>query len=156
MANRALFTLATIMMVLFFLASQYDNFFFPMHFLEAVIYAVLLLLLYYGLEDWAYVMGFLTPLLWIILTLLSGTLLGGLEALGQITTLQVVQNPKAVVAGLVFVTSVALIVVSWRAFYREVWGKPGALGTTVGAAVVVVAYYAMLGVVLYRMVTPVG
>jgi hypothetical protein len=88
MANRGVFTLATVMMVLFFLASHYDNSLFLLHFLEAVIYAVILILLFYGLDEWAYVMSFLTPLLWTILTALTGTLFLGLSSLWDAVTFQ--------------------------------------------------------------------
>lgn len=156
MANRGVFTLATIMMVLFFLASHFDNYFFPLHFLETVIYAVILLLLFYGIEEWAYVMGFLSPLLWMILTLLSGTLLAGLAGLARVVTLQPAENPKAVVAGLVFVAGLALMVVSARAFSHEVWGRPEARRVLAGASLAVVAYYAVVLLTWLRLVQPVG
>ena len=87
MINRVVFTLATAMMLLFFLVSNFDRYFFTLHFLESLIYLVMLLLLFYGLEDWAYVMGVVAPLVWIALTLLSGTSLSGLQALGQAVSL---------------------------------------------------------------------
>ncbi len=156
MANRGIFTLATIMMMLFFLASQFDNFFFPVHFLESVIYAVILLLLFYGLEDWAYVMGFLTPLLWILLTLMSGTLVGGFEALTQMSDPAGVQNPTGLIAVFMLITGLVLIYLSARAYHREVWGRSDAKRITLGAAGVVVVYYLVLGAVLYQMVAPEG
>jgi len=154
MANRSVFTLAAIVMLLFFLASHVDNYFFLLHFLEAVIYAVILLLLFYGLEDWAYVLGFLTPLVWMVLTILSGTLLAGLRALGALVAMGPVDDVLGLVTGLIFLAALALLVVSARAYKREVWGRPGALRVFVGAAVAVMVYYAAVLFTLYRMVLP--
>ena len=57
MGEKTIFTLSAVLMVLFFWLSNYDRFFFAVHFLQASFYLILLLLLYYGLEEWAYVMG---------------------------------------------------------------------------------------------------
>ncbi len=156
MANRGVFTLAAIVMVLFFLASHFDNYFFLLHFLEAVIYAVILLLLFYGLEDWAYVLGFLTPLLWMVLSILSGTLLAGFRALGSLVTFRPVDDVIGLMTGFIFLAALALLVVSARAYKREVWGRPGALRVFAGAAVAVVIYHAAVIFTLYRMVLPTG
>lgn len=155
MANRGVFTLATVMMVLFFLASHYDNTLFLLHFLEAVIYAVILILLFYGLDEWAYVMSFLTPLLWTILTGLSGTLFLGLSSLWSVVTFQeVLFGGRGVVAGLIFVAGLALMVVSGRAFWREVYGRPGLRTAVWGSIAAVVVYYAVVILVWLRLLQP--
>lgn len=154
MGNRAVFTLATILMVLFFLVANFDRYFFTLHFLESLIYVVMLLLLFYDLEDWAYVIGFVTPLLWMLSSLLSGALGLGLRALGRLLTLQPVTNPIDVLSALVFLVGLMLMASSAWAFRREVWGQPGALRTAVWATVVVWIYYAALIAIMFRMATP--
>ncbi|MGH9862250.1 MAG: hypothetical protein ACRD35_02385 [Candidatus Acidiferrales bacterium] len=154
MSNRAVFTLATIVMVLFFLASHLDFYFFALHFLEAVIYLVILLLLFYGTDDWAYAIGFFTPLVWMALNLLGGGLLGGLQALGQLVTFQPIESHLRLVNGFVLLAGLALSYASGRAFWREVWGTPGARRTLLGAALIVGAYYAAIVFILLRMVQP--
>jgi len=123
---------------------------------RTVIYAVILLLLFYGLEDWAYVFGFLTPLLWMVLTILSGALLAGFRALGMLVMLRPVDDNIGLVTGFIFLAGLALLVVSARAYKREVWGRPGALRVFVGAAVAVMVYHAAVIFTLFRMVQPSG
>jgi hypothetical protein len=156
MAHRGVFALATIMMVLFFLASHYDNPLFLLHFLEAVMYAVILILLFYGLEEWAYVMSILTPAVWTVLTLLSGTLAVGLIELGRLVTFQEVYSGRGVVVGIIFLVGLVLIVVSARAFWRQVWGRPGIMPAVVGSVVAVAAYYAVVIWVWLRLLEPAG
>src|SRR3989338_916628 len=150
MTHRLVFTLATVMMLLFFLVSNFDRYFFTLHFLESLIYLVMLLLLFYDLEDWAYVMGVVAPLYWIILTLLSGTSLAGLRALGRAVTLQGVTSPVDLVGG------IALMAASAGSFRREVWGTKGALRTAVLASLFVGVYYAVLVYAMLRQASPGG
>ena len=154
MTHRLVFTLATVMMLLFFLVSNFDRYFFTLHFLESLIYLVMLLLLFYDLEDWAYVMGVVAPFYWIVLTLLSGTSLGGLRALGRAVTLQGVESPVDLLGGVAFVVGIVLMVASARSFRREVWGTKGALRTVVLASVFVGVYYAVLVYALIRQASP--
>ena len=156
MINRVVFTLATAMMLLFFLVSNFDRYFFTLHFLESLIYLVMLLLLFYGLEDWAYVMGVVAPLVWIALTLLSGTSLSGLQALGQAVSFQGVRSPVDLLGGIALVVGIALMAASARAFRREVWGTKGALRTVVLASLIVGVYYAVLVYALIRQASPGG
>jgi len=154
MTNRVVFTLATVMMVLFFLVSNFDRYFFTVHFLESLIYLVMLLLLFYGLEEWAYVMGVVAPLVWTALTLLSGTSVAGLRALGRAVSFQGVSSPVELLGGVLLVVGVALMVASARAFRREVWGMKGALRVVVLASLIVAAYYAALVYALLHQASP--
>ncbi len=152
--NRTVFALATVMMLLFFVLSNYDHFFFSLHFLEALIYIVVLLLLFYGVEDWAYVIGVVAPLFWIVLTLLSGASVPGLRALWRLVSLQGVQNPVNFLSGLILLAALGLIVVSARSFHRDIWGRRGALRTAVLATVVVGIYYGVVVATLFHLARP--
>lgn len=156
MTHRLVFTLATVMMLLFFLVSNFDRYFFTLHFLESLIYLVMLLLLFYDLEDWAYVMGVVAPLYWIILTLLSGTSLAGLRALGRAVTLRGVTSPVDLLGGVALVVGIALMAASAGSFRREVWGTKGALRTVVLASLFVGVYYAVLVYAMLRQASPGG
>src|SRR3989304_9170569 len=107
---------------------------FTLHFLESLIYLVMLLLLFYGLEDWGYVMGVVAPLVWTALTLLSGTSLSALQALGQAVSFQGVRSPVDLLGGAALMVGIALMAACARAFRREVWGTKGALRTVVLAS----------------------
>ncbi len=156
MGEKTIFTLAAVLMALFFWLSNYDRFYFGMHFLQASFYLILLLLLYYGLEEWAYVMAIVAPLLWIVEAWLLGILGAGLRGLGGLVTGQGFTNPVDTVGGLVFLVTVALMVASAVMFRRDIWGRPGALRTTIGAILVVGAYNAVLAYIYYRISAPQG
>ena len=154
MVNRAVFTLTALMAVLFFLASHYDNYFFLLHFLETAIYLTVLLLLFYGIEEWGYSMAFQAPLLWIVLGVLGGTLIGGLEALGEMVRFQPLESPARLVNGLLFITGIALSLTSGRVLWKEIRGRPGAVRAFVGSLLVTGAFYAVVIFTLLRMVEP--
>ncbi|MFQ5927740.1 MAG: hypothetical protein ACE5MH_09950 [Terriglobia bacterium] len=154
MVNRPVFLLATIIMLLFFLVSHYDAFFFPLHFLQSAIYLLILLLLFYGQDDWAYVMGVMAPLFWVVLTLVTGILSGGINALGRLLTFQSITSPVDMVTGLILLFALGLIGASAWAFLREVWGRPRALRTVLWSLVLVWVYYAVLIAVLFHMARP--
>jgi len=154
MANKAVFTLAAILMALFFWLSSYDRFFFLAHFLQAGFYLIVLLLLFYGLEEWAYVMAVVAPLLWIVLAALAGIATSGFRGLGQLVSGESLVRPVDTVAGLILLGSLALMVVSARVYKREVWGAPGALRSAIGAILVVGGYYLVLLYAYLRIATP--
>jgi len=154
MANKAVFTLAAILMALFFWLSSYDRFFFLAHFLQAGFYLIVLLLLFYGLEEWAYVMAVVAPLLWIVLAVLAGIATAGFRGLGQLVSGESLVRPVDTVAGLILLGSLALMVVSARVYKREVWGAPGALRSAIGAILVVGGYYLVLLYAYLRIASP--
>lgn len=154
MVNRAVFSLTAVMAVLFFLASHYDNYFFLLHFLETAIYLTVLLLFFYGIEEWGYSMAFLAPLMWIVLAILGGTLQGGLAALGEVVRFQPVESPARLVNGLVFLAGIALSATSGRILWKEIRGRTGALWAFVGSFLVTGAFYAIVVFTLIRMVQP--
>src|SRR3989304_4897337 len=121
---------------------------FTLHFLESLIYLVMLLLLFYGLEDWAYVMGVVAPLVWIALTLLSGTSLSALQALGQAVSFQGVRSPVDLLGGTALMVGIALMAACARAFRREVWGTKEALRTAVLGSLISGRSHAVLGYAL--------
>ncbi len=154
MANKAVFTLAAILMALFFWLSNYDRFFFLAHFLQAGFYLIVLLLLFYGLEEYAYVMSVVAPLLWVILAVLAGIATAGLSGLGRLVSGGDLERPVDVVAGFILLGSLALMVVSARVYKRNVWGAPGALRSAIGAILVVGGYYLILLYAYLRIASP--
>ena len=156
MGEKTIFTLSAVLMVLFFWLSNYDRFFFAVHFLQASFYLILLLLLYYGLEEWAYVMGVVAPLLWIVQAALLGIVWAGLRGLGGLVTGQGLANPVDTVAGLIFLGSLALMGASAVVYKREVWGRPGVLRMALGAIVAVGLFNGLVVWVYLRIAAPQG
>jgi len=154
MGEKTIFTLAAVLMALYFWLSNFDRFYFGMHFVQAAFYLIVLLLLYYGLEEWAYVMAIVAPLLWVVEAWLLGILGAALRGLGGLATGQGFQNPVDVVGGLVFLVSLVLMAVSAVLFKRDIWGRPGVMRSTIGAILVVGLYNALLAYIYYRISTP--
>jgi hypothetical protein len=154
MTKKAVFTLAAILMALFFGLSNYDRFFFLAHFLQAGFYLVVLLLLFYGLEEYAYVMSAVAPLLWIVLAALAGIATAGLQGLGRLLSGGALERPVDTVAGFILLGSLALMAVSASAYKREIWGARGALRSAVTAILVVGGYYLVLLYAYIRIATP--
>lgn len=154
MANKAVFTLAAVLMALFFWLSNYDRVFFMAHFLQAGFYLIVLLLMFYGLEEYAYVMSVVAPLLWIILAILAGIAESGARGLGRLVSGGGLETPVDTVAGFILLGSLALMVVSARVYKRDVWGAPGAMRAAIGAIVIVGGYYLVLLYAYLRIATP--
>jgi hypothetical protein len=154
MTNKAVFTLGAILVVLFFWLSNYDRFFFLAHFLQAGFYLVVLLLLFYGLEEYAYVMSVVAPLFWIVLAALAGIVTSGFQGLGRLVSGGALERPVETVAGFILLGSLALIAVSAAAYKREIWGARGALRSAITAILVVGGYYLVLLYAYIRIASP--
>jgi hypothetical protein len=156
MANRLVFTLSTVLAVLFFALSNFDRYFFLLHFLEASIYIVILLLLYYGLEEWAYPLAFLSAILWLLLAILAGVFWAGVRGLGELVGLYRPMSGVDVMAGLIILAALGLVAASGYAFRREIWGRPGVLVPTLCSAAIVGLYNGLLIYALLRLARGAG
>ena len=153
MGEKSIFALSAALMVLFFLMSNFERQFFVVHCLQASFYLILLLLLYYGLEEWAYVMAFVTPIPWIVVPLWSAASSGSLA--GLVSPPQTWSAADIVGLG-IFLGSIALLVTSGWTYKKDIWGRPGALKTALGAIVIVGVFYAVLIGVTWRIAEPRG
>lgn len=149
MANRTVFGLAASMGVLSFLVSHYDQYFFTLHFLEALIYLVILLLMFYRLEEWAYVIGIASPVFWILLAGLGGVFGENLGEFARAMTGG--ESPVRFIGGVMFFVSLGLLVASTRAFFRTVWGTPPAKRILLVGFALVAGFYGSLVYALYQM-----
>lgn len=154
MANRTVFALATAMLVLQFLISHFERYFFTVNFLESLIYLTILLLLFYGLEEWAYAVGMAGPFFWVIIAWGGGLLGGSLAEFGRIVSGRGLESPTRVLTTLVLVGAVLLFLFCGHAFRRDVWGRRGALRTLIGGVVAVGLYYVVLTSIYLGMASP--
>ncbi len=157
MANRTVFGLAAAMGALSFLASHYDQFFFTLHFIETLIYFVIMLLMFYRLEEWAYAIGIASPICWILLAVGGGMLgTGSLQQFGQALMGQTVESPIGAVTGVMFVVAIALAAASGHAFKKSVMGtKNAGMILVIGSAVTVI-FYGVLVLSVILMSVPTG
>ena len=156
MANKTVFALATVMLVLSFLVSHFERFFFTLNFLESLIYLAILLLLFYGLEEWAYAVGIAAPVFWMALAWAGGLLGGSLGEFARTVSGGGVQSPTRFLGILVFVGAMLLFLACAHAFRRDVWGTQGALRVLLGGVLAVGLYYALLTYIYLNMARPAG
>ena len=154
MANRTVFSLAAAMGALSFLMSHYDKFFFALHFLESLIYLVILVLMFYRLEEWAYVIGMAAPVFWLLLASAAGVLSGGnIAEFGKALIGAEVDGPIQVVGGLMIFVALGLLVASARAFKKAIWGTPEAIRILSIGTGIVVAFYVSIAYTVWQMAT---
>lgn len=143
-ANKPVAATAALMMGLFLLAAWKDTFFFTLHFVESLIYLVIILLLFYLEDRFGYILGLLVPLGWIILGYIFGILHMRLFEFGFVGALR----------GVIVLSGILLMVLCWRALQREIVGTPYLRSTVLVGAAVTATYYGVLFLLYRRLVQP--
>jgi hypothetical protein len=149
-AHRGIATLAAALMICFLILSAMEPEFFLLHFYESLIYLAIVLMLFYFEERWAYMIGILAPVVWLILAYGVG-LLGG--AMLQVSRLLRAQRPNSevsVMVSIMIVLSVLLIAFCAYRWKREFAGLGKGRTTFVISLGIVIAYYAILIVWFWR------
>jgi hypothetical protein len=146
MVHRGIATLAGLLMFCFLLLSSLEPPFFLLHLYQSLIYLVIILMLFYLEDHWAYMLGMLAPAAWLILSFLTGILGGAARAwltLPEMIRLGV-SNQISLVAGITAVLSVLMIVFCARHWRREYAGLGKGLSTFLVSLGIVLVYYAIL------------
>ena len=148
MVHRGIATLAGLLMFSFFMLSSLEPAFFLLHLYQSLIYLVIILMLFYLEDHWAYMLGMLAPATWLILAFGLGMLQAA--ALAWLRLPQMVRfgatNEISLMAGITAVLSVLMIVFCWRHWRREFAGEGKGLSTFLISLAIVVVYYAILAV----------
>jgi hypothetical protein len=153
MPHKGIATLSFALALCFLLLTHFDPQFFMLHFYESVIYLVLVLMLFYFHERWAYMVGILAPAGWLALSFASG----GLSVYGrQFVRLFHANGPDfaaSFIGGIAAFLSVAMIFFCGYRWRREFPGIGRELRTFVVSFGIVSAYYAVLVLWFWRSVT---
>jgi hypothetical protein len=150
MVHRGVATVASALVVCFLLLSHFDAQFFLFHFYESLIYLVIVLMLFYFEDRWAYMMGMVAPAVWLILTVVWS----GLPGVAQQILIAFQPGhaflPSALLTFAALTLSVVLIV--WCAFRwrREFAGLKKGWSTFLVSFGVIAVYYALMVVWLLR------
>ena len=144
MVHRGLATISGAMMFCFLMLAGVDTPFFFLHFYESMIYLAILLMLFYLEDRWAYMLGMLAPVAWIILMLLNGQLIGALRQ--PIDYFAQGLRPTGVGMVLLLTALVSLIMFAgclrhWR---REFAGLGKGWSTFLISLLIVLVYYGIL------------
>lgn len=124
--------------------------FFMFHLYQTIIYIAILPMLFYMEDQWAYMIGILAPVAWLILSFESGLLGAALRQLFRLSRAQAVSNQVSLVAGIIALLSLMMIAFCgyrWKVHYS--WLGRG-LRTFLVSLVIVVVYYGILVVCFWN------
>jgi hypothetical protein len=148
MMHRGLATLAGALMICFLLLTAFEPQFFLLHFYQSLIYLLVILMLFYFEDHWAYAIGIIAPALWILLELGLGVLSSAIQQVpSQLSRLfggVTPGNEVAMMRVIIALLCVAMIVFNVQRWKREFMGMQKEKSILIGSFLVVVAYYAIL------------
>ena len=137
-------------MMCFLLLSQADMNFFHLQLLQSAIYLMVILMLFYFEDHWAYMVGMIAPAIWLVLAFGVGTLGGGIREIGLLVSGRTKIDQVSVLDFVTAGFAVLMIVFSARRWRREYAGggkgMPTFLVTLAGLGV----YYAILIYVFWK------
>jgi hypothetical protein len=152
--NRGIASLALALAICFLFLTNYDPQFFLFHFYESIIYLVIVLMLFYFEDRWAYMLGILAPAAWLLLEFA----IGGLgEFMRQVSLLFVGKAPSyaaSFLGAVISILSVAMIAYCAYWWKREFSGLKKGLSTFLVSLVIVVVYYGLLVLWFWRTLGP--
>lgn len=155
-SNKPVVTLAAAMMLLFFSVGWYETQFLMVHFFEALIYLIMILLFFYFEDRFGYALGVFVPGVWILLQFLTtGRVQAGFRQLGRVLSFRSVDSPVSLLAAIITLTGLLLIVLSAMALRREVAGTPYLRSSLIVGGVITVAYYGIVYFLFIRTFQPV-
>lgn len=143
-AHRGIATVASAVMICFLILSAMEPEFFLLHFYESLIYLAIVLMLFYFEDRWAYMIGMLTPAVWLLLAYGVGLLGGALRQVSKLVRAQRPDSQVSVMVAIMIVLSVLLIGFSAYRWKRQYAGLGKGRSTFAISLGIVVVYYAIL------------
>ncbi|MGB7435266.1 MAG: hypothetical protein WBR26_23865 [Candidatus Acidiferrum sp.] len=143
-AYRDIATVSALQILCFVFLTHLEPDFFMFHLYQTIIYEVILLLLFYTEDRWAYMIGILAPAAWLLLAFESGVLGAALRQLFRLTRTGSISNQVSLVAAITAMLSVLMIIFCVYRWKRHYSGLGKTLSTFLISLVVVVVYYGIL------------
>jgi len=150
-AHRGIAALASAMMICFLVLSTMEPEFVLLHFYQSLIYLIIVLMLFYFHDRWAYMIGMITSVVWLLLAVGLDLVGGAMRQVSRIARAERPTNEVEVVAGIMVILSLLLIAVCGYRWKRQYSGMGKTLSTFMISFVVVAIYYAILIVGFYKM-----
>lgn len=147
MVHRGIASLAGLLMLCYILLSHFDPDFFLLHLYQSLIYLVIILMLFYFEDHYAYMLGMIAPAASLIMMMATGLISVGLRQVGWIFAPPYAEHKTDPVALMAAVTAVMLLLMIGFCAYRwkrEYAGGGKGLRTFLVSLGVVVVYYAVL------------
>jgi len=152
---RDIATIATLQVVCFSVLTHFEPQFFLLHLYQTVIYMSILILLFYMEDRWAYMIGMLAPIAWLVMVFATGLLGGAARQVLRLTRGEAVTNEVSFIAAVSALLSILMIVFCARHWKREYAGLGKTASTFAISVGVVAVYYGVLAVWFWNM-TPKG
>ncbi len=155
MVHRGIATLAGLLAICYFLLSHLEPEFFLLHLYQSLIYQVIILMLFYLEDQYAYMLGMIAPSVWIILSVSTG-LMG--MAMRQVWWIVSPPYPGhkadavSVMAAITALLAVLMIGFCAQRWKREFSGLGKGLHTFAVSFGVIVVYYGVLVFWFTRMI----
>ncbi len=150
---REIAALAGLQVLCFLLLSHLEPSFFLLHFYQTIIYLAILIMLFFMEDRWAYMIGIIAPAVWLLMTFATGLLNAAARQVVWLTRGQEPANPVSLLAGISAVLSVLMIAACGRRWMKEYAGLGKFLSTFAVSLGIVVAYYGILVVWFWRMIS---
>jgi len=148
MIHRGLATLSGALMVCFLLLTGFEPQFFVLHFYQSLIYLLIILMLFYFEDHWAYALGIMTSAAWLVLHAGTGLLASTFRQIPSETSRLfsglTPHNGVAVITVVIAVLSAAMIYFNWVRWKREFMGARKESSVFLGSLIVVTIYYGVL------------
>jgi len=142
--NRGIASLALALAVCFLFLSNYDPQFFLFHFYESMIYLVIVLMLFYFEDRWAYMLGILAPAGWLLLEFASGGLGEFMQQIARVFGAEAPSYAATFLGAIISVLSVAMIAYCAYWWKREFSGLKKGLSTFLVSLGIVAVYYGLM------------
>lgn len=147
MVHRGIATMAGLLMFCYILLSHFDPDFFLLHLYQSLIYLVIILMLFYFEDHYAYMLGMLAPAASLIMMFALGLISAGLRQVGWIFSPPYAghkADPVALMAAITTVMAMLMIAFCGYRWKREFAGQGQGLTTFLISLGVVLVYDGVL------------
>jgi hypothetical protein len=147
MVHRGIATLAGLLMLCYILLSHFDTTYFLMHLYQSLIYLVIILMLFYFEDQYAYMLGMIAPAASLLMMVATGLITTGLRQVVWLFRPPYPDHradPVALMAAVTAVVLTLMIVFCAIRWKREYAGTGKGLTTFLVSLGVVVVYYGVL------------
>jgi hypothetical protein len=149
---RDIATLSGLQVLCFLFLAHFDQEFFLLHFYQSILYIAILVMLFYMEDRWAYMIGMLAPVVWLVMAFATGLLGGAARQAGLLLRGQSPSNPVSLIAAITAVLAVLMIVFCAKHWAREYAGLGKSLSTFGVSFGVVAVYYGILVMWFWEMI----
>lgn len=152
MVHRGIATLAAVLMLTFLFLGGVDSQFALLHLYQSLIYLAIILMLFYFEDRYAYMLGMLSPAVWLLLAYAIGLLGGAKRQFALLLRGHRATNEVSLLAGLISLFCVLMILFCAQRWRRQYAGLGKGLRTFLTSCVVVVVYYGILIIWFWRLI----